>query len=110
MNQRMSRIADATIAARNGGKGACIGHYSVTKGDDDGHNVYVSYRGTIVAHWAGDIVTLDTGGYKSPTTKNVINAALAGTGLSVFQKDWDWFVTGNEGTIPFERNMKVMVS
>jgi len=99
MNQTMSKIATATHKARFEGKGSNMGNYSVVASEN---LVAVSYRGTTVALFDLDMghVQLNTGGWYTPTTKNVINAALFGTGFSIYQKNWDWFVGSRWDTSP----------
>lgn len=63
------------------------------------------YRGTPVARLAGDVVTLKTGGWKSRTTKvrmNQFSHNFARSAFSVSQKNYEWFVTVNGQTVPFE--------
>lgn len=95
MNQRMTRIAQLTRKALDGHKGGFVSHaYQVVRLPHG--NVQVIYRGTVVASFSrsGSSVVLQTRGWFTPTTKAVINAALAHTPYSVYQKDWEWFVCG----------------
>lgn len=94
MNKTMSRIADATTAARHWEGGRFerhMGHYSVKCTGSQAADV--SYRGTVVANFDGcGHVVLNTGGWQTATTKNVINAALRDTPFSVHQVKGEWFV------------------
>jgi hypothetical protein len=63
------------------------------------------YRGTPVASKLGNRVTLNTGGWKSRTTKlrmNQFSRNFCGGVFSVYQKDYEWFVSIHGKTIPFE--------
>jgi hypothetical protein len=65
------------------------------------------YRGTPVARLAGDVVTLKTGGWKSRTTKvrmNQFSNNFASGVFSVYQKDYQWLVSVNGQTLPFDGN------
>lgn len=42
-------------------------------------------------------VVLDSGGYRSRTTKDRLNGALVGLGYRIFQKDFDWRITSPNG-------------
>lgn len=96
MNQIMSKIADATAHARLGGEfRRHMGNYSVYN-DLRGTVTYVNYRGTDVVTFerlqGREQITLYTNGWFTPTTKNVMNAALAGTGYFVYQYNFVWYV------------------
>lgn len=65
------------------------------------------YRGTPVARQAGNVITLQTGGWKSRTTKvrmNQFSANFCNHAFGVTQKDYQWFVLLNGQSIPFEGN------
>lgn len=65
------------------------------------------YRGTPVARLAGNVVTLNTGGWKSKTTKvrmNQFSHDFTGGRFGVYQKNYEWFVTVGDKTLPFEGN------
>lgn len=51
------------------------------------------YRGTAVARWDRDTISLDTGGYRSRTIKERMNQAaeIHGLGFTVYQKGGEWF-------------------
>lgn len=56
----------------------------------------------------GGGVRLNSGGWKTQTTKKRINWALDNWGFQdfgVFQKDYEWFVDTPSGTVPFENGM-----
>ena len=56
-------------------------------------------------------ITLNSGGWRSNTTKLRINQTVNqylgyGCNVSVYQDDYDWFVITPAGVIPFEDRMK----
>jgi hypothetical protein len=65
------------------------------------------YRGTPVARIAGNIVTLQTGGWFSRTTKvrmNQFSHHYAHGSYGVYQKKGQWFVDVNGQTLQFNGN------
>jgi len=98
-NKTMNRISYLVRDARYGGRGGTVGGlYSVEHGDGSEEcAVVVKYRGTAVAtlfqtgEYAG-CVRLQTGGWRTMTTKAVMNAALWETPYSVYQKQGVWYV------------------
>ncbi len=59
------------------------------------------YRGTVVVKWNADKIVLNTGGWRTNTTKNRMNQASNqfGLGYSVFQRNFDWWVECPDGTV-----------
>lgn len=72
----------------------------------DGGKVTVTYRGTPVTSFTDSKIELNTGGWKSNTTKTRMNQASNqfGLGYSVFQKDREWFISYKGTTKPFVGN------
>ena len=65
------------------------------------------YRGTPVARKAGNVITLNTGGWFSRTTKvrmNQFSHNFTNHAYSVYQRKHQWFVDVNGQTIPFNGN------
>ena len=63
------------------------------------------YRGTAVARKLGNVITLNSGGWKSRTTKLRMNQfanTYAQSRFGVVQKDFDWFVSVHGAWLPFE--------
>ena len=60
----------------------------------------VQYRGTLVVSFDDDTIELDSGGWRTVTTKLRMNQASNqyDLGYQVFQKDFEWFVTLPDGT------------
>jgi len=73
-----------------------IGKHATTVVTRDGITT-VAYHNTPVVAWvqAEDMVILDTGGYRTYTTKARMNqtAAMFGLPYHVRQRDGEWFVT-----------------
>lgn len=66
------------------------------------HNTYV------VTYFAGGAFSLETGGYKTVTTKKRMNDF---TPYNVYQKNFDWFVGGNGlCTMPFQDSILLVPS
>lgn len=57
-----------------------------------------------------NLITLNTGGWKSNTTKLRMNQASQqfNLGYSVYQKDYSWYVDYKGKTIPFDGNTLVL--
>lgn len=71
----------------------------------DGTAGAVIYRGTPIVVWTAHNVVLQTGGWRSVTTKRKMNQASHefGLGFGVSQKNYDWTVTTPRGdAIPFD--------
>lgn len=65
------------------------------------------YRGTPVARLAGSVVTLNTGGWFSRTTKvrmNQFSHNFTDGRFGVYQKNYQWFVSVNGKELPFDGN------
>jgi len=105
MNQTMSAIANATQQAKTaldnqthfGMRTFGNGKYSVslaTNLNSENVAVVVYYRGTAVVQITKTEIKMQTYRYFTPTTKNVINAALFGirSPFSVYQQDFQWYV------------------
>lgn len=61
----------------------------------------VLHRTPIVSYYRGDEdVTIDTGGYRSKTTKQRMNQLLEGW-AKIYQDRYDWFVTTQKGDFVF---------
>ena len=63
------------------------------------------YRGTPVGRIAGNVVTLQTGGWFSRTTKvrmNQFSNNFVNGRFGVYQKNYQWFVSVNGKDLPFD--------
>ncbi len=101
------RITDY-IATRKAGKlGGLyeIKHFTLTCNDQSEDNTELWYRGTCIFRIVGNpkvgqVITLDNGGYVTPTTKSKINAALAGVlpaSYTVYQRKYTWLISNPKG-------------
>lgn len=81
-------------------------HRTVILGNTSGFEVI--YHNTVVFRMANGVVSLDTGGYFTSTTKRRMNQALgqfAPPHLAVLQKRGEWYLRDGKGAlIPFSGN------
>jgi hypothetical protein len=75
-------------------------HATTVKTDADGV-IRITYWSTPVVTVDGDYVTLRAGGWHTVTTKARMNQASHqfNLGYSVFQKNYEWFVTMPDGDV-----------
>lgn len=68
---------------------------------------YVHLYGHHIATIGETFVEVYSCGYKTATTKSRLNAILSehGCGERIYQKDFEWFVSTKEGTVPFTEGM-----
>lgn len=74
----------------------------------DAHNtIAVRYHSTNVVLYNDSHITLDSGGYKTVTTKRRMNEASTTMGLDyqVYQVNFDWFVSFRGKNYVFRDNM-----
>ena len=69
----------------------------------EGPDIVITYHATDVVRFNAKRIILDTGGWKTNTTKTRMNQASAqyGLGYYVYQKDFSWYVECNGKTLPF---------
>ena len=87
---------------------------TLTTFDNTIENCFIYLHGNHIAtyKYADGSLTLKDGGWKSRTTKRRLNALLSAftfNGLSVVQKNWNWFIRDNDfnKTVPFVSGMTV---
>ena len=70
----------------------------------------VYLHGNLIAKISETWVQLFDGGHQSKTTKSRLNAILSvhGNGERVYAKNFDWFVSTNEGAVPFTEGMRLV--
>ena len=70
---------------------------------------FVFLHGNNIAQIGDTWLRLFDGGWQTVTTKSRLNAILAvhGNGERVFQKNFNWFVSTNDGDVEFESGMKL---
>lgn len=87
-----------------------IGHHKTAVYTDSNKDLCVRYHQTVVwrQHPNGR-VTLNSGGWRTNTTKTRINQAFRQYGYpyQVVQKNFEWFVSGPAGSVPFTDGMTV---
>lgn len=69
----------------------------------------VLYHRTVLVKFQTARIILNSGGWRTATTKTRMNQTSNQYGLEfhVFQKDFDWFVTFRGETIPFVDHMEL---
>ena len=67
----------------------------------------VTYHSTVVVAFDEETITLQSGGWRTATTKTRMNQASAqfGLGFTVYQEDFEWFVSHCQETVPFVDGM-----
>lgn len=89
-----------------------IGRTATTVASDGDGSTVVTYHNTKVVVWNERFITLNSGGYKTNTTKTRINqvATVHNLGFTVAQTKKQWFVYTNhnwEHPIPFFDGMRL---
>ena len=94
----LAELTPADLAAYVGRK---LAHNTYVESDHDG-SIGVRFHSTriLTFHPEGSF-TVSTGGYRSVTTKQRLNA-LFPAGYRIFQKAYAWHIDTPEGTFPFE--------
>ena len=80
----------------------------VTYWPDDDVSI-VDLYGNIIAKIGQDWLQLFDGGHRSVTTKSRLNAILRvhGNGQGIYQKNFAWFMSTEQGDVPFVSGMKI---
>ena len=80
-------------------------HKTVVYRDND--MTCVKYHWTDVVEFNNKKISLDSGGYRTSTTKRRMNQTSDqfNLGFYVFQKNFEWFVNYKDKTIDFEDRM-----
>jgi hypothetical protein len=81
-------------------------HKTTVHWDTDSGYRTIVYHSTAVVKFNFDTIILNTGGYKTVTTKRRMNQASNqfDLGYYVYQKNFDWFVCFQGEEIPFEND------
>ena len=76
-----------------------IGTHKTTVTTDNGTTEIV-YHSTKVVKFNNNTITLNTGGWKTNTTKNRMNQTSQqfDLGFNVYQKNWEWYLEYNGNT------------
>ena len=86
-----------------------IGKHKTTVTTYDSYTC-VQYHSTVVVKFNGREIILDSGGWRTNTTKTRMNQASReyGLGFYVFQDNFDWFVKLDDcDPLKFESGMKI---
>ena len=79
-----------------------IGNNTYRIDTKDGYKVRL--HDTDVIEYKGNTVILNSGGYRTNTTKDRINKYLP-QNITLLQKNFEWYVRKNDETVPFTDNM-----
>ena len=104
---QMRKIESQMNAAINAGRNWSSANTS-THFNEEENVMIVRLHGNKIAEVGDDFMTIFDGGWQSNTTKSRLNALFSefcNPGEGVFQKAFQWFVTVNGQTIPFESGM-----
>lgn len=85
-----------------------IGSHETTVSTEQGIT-RVTYHQTAVVKYGNGNITLNSGGWMTPTTKKRMNqtSETFGLGFKVFQKAGAWFVDYKGNTLDFADNMQL---
>lgn len=80
-----------------------VGNHKTTVATDDTGTTSVTYHATRVVSWSDSEITLQTGGWRTVTTKLRMNQAAQqyGLGFRVSQTNFDWFIDYRGTRVPF---------
>lgn len=69
--------------------------------------IHIRYHDTVVVQFNMNHIFLDSGGWKTTTTKTRMNQTSNqyNLGFTVFQKDFSWYVSFNGKTLDYQDNM-----
>ena len=105
----MRKIESQMNAAINAGRNWSSANTS-THFNEEENVMIVRLHGNKIAEVGDDFMTIFDGGWQSVTTKSRLNALFSEfceAGEGVFQKAYQWFVTVNGETVPFESGMTI---
>lgn len=73
------------------------------------HNGIMTLHRTIIAKQVNGVLTIDTDGYLTNTTKERLNGVLMSIGWKIYQKDFKWYLYNftTKETIPYQDNIKL---
>lgn len=82
---------------------------TIIDSDDNDNHPAVRFHNTIILVSCGNgIYRLNSGGWRTATTKQRLNALLWNLGIHVYQHNFEWYVPTPEGKRLFEDNMTVI--
>ena len=88
-----------------------LGKLATTVSRDDDGFYRVVFHETTILKWNEEKIILNSGGWRTATTKTRMNQASSqfGLGFDVFQKDREWFVKYHGKTYSFDDGMILLV-
>jgi len=88
-------------------KSDTVGNHKTVIYQNDQHMTAIRYHATEVVQFDQNLIILDSGGWKSVTTKLRMNQTSKqfGIGFSVYQKNFEWFVDYNGQKLEFYDGM-----
>ena len=86
-----------------------LGKTATTVHANDHGEMVVTYHSTAVVTFTPKAIKLDSGGWRTATTRTRMNQAANQfqLGYCVFQKAFEWFVRVGEKTLPFTDGMVI---
>ena len=86
-----------------------IGTHKTTISTDD-NITSIKYHNTDVVKFGPNWIVLNSGGYRSATTKRKMNqtSQVYDLGYKVYQKDYDWFVNYKGNIIEYNNNRLII--
>ena len=84
-----------------------IGFETIVHRVDDYEIAIKHYRTNILVVDATNIVTINTNGWKTKTTKDRLNQFLNCMRVGIAQKKGEWFIHGSNGSFPYEDGTEV---
>lgn len=76
----------------------------------EGNQIAIRYHNTNVVKFSPNWIVLDSGGFRSATTKKRMNqtSQVYNLGYKVFQKNYNWFVDYQGKTIEYDNNQLIL--
>jgi hypothetical protein len=92
----------------NGKEERKLGNNTIVHKLDDQTVAIMYHRTNILKINQENVVTINTGGWETTTTKDRLNQFLGCRGFGIFQKKGVWYITGNDHTVEYEDGMRIM--
>jgi hypothetical protein len=84
-----------------------LGNNTIVHRLDDETVAIMYHRTNILKINSESVVTINTGGWETTTTKDRLNQFLSCRGFGIFQKKGTWYIRGNDETVPYEDGMSI---
>jgi len=69
----------------------------------------LTLHNTDIIKWINGKVILNSGGWRTATTKARLNEFLADSGIYIYQKAFAWYIRQKDQTIPFKDNIELNI-